>query len=428
VAQRSEARSWVKSAAGKLADRFGISSLFSAAVRSALVSYPIESDKAGALFDQPTASGANVSIGTALKVSAVNACVGVISSTLAALPLHLYRRNGNDKDIAVDHPLYSVLHDSPNDLMTSYELRELMQSHICLRGNSYAAVRRNGAGNVVSIDPLAPDRVAVFENGGKPYYSFTHRDGSREIFNGGELLHVRGLGPDGLMGYSPITLARESIGLAMATEEHGARFFGNGAKPSGVLEAPGNLTPDQVRRLKEEWTNAQTGHNQSSVGVVWGGLKYNPNSMSNEDAQFLDTRKFQVTDIARIFRVPPHKIADLTNATFSNIEHQAIEFVTDCMLPHIVRWEQRMNRVLLTPSERKIYFIKFSIDGLLRGDMKSRYEAYRIGREGGWLSPNDVRDLEDQNRIEGGDGYMQPLNFTRLGAITEPKKERNERL
>lgn len=382
----------------------------------AIPSYPVESDRAGILFAQPTASGTDVNPETSLRVSAVNACVGVISSTLACLPLKLYRRKGNDKEQAVDHPLYPVLHDAPNDLQTSCEFRELMQSHVCLRGNSFARVRRNGAGNVVSLEPLHPDRMTVIENGGKPFYAFTHRDGSREIFNGEELLHIRGLGPDGIMGYSPITLARESIGLSMATEAHGARFFGNGARPGGVLEAPSTLTPQQMKQIREDWQQAHSGQNQSRVGVLFGGMKYNAISMSNEDAQFLETRQFQITDIARIFRVPPHKIGDLSKATFSNIEHQAIEFVTDCMLPHIVRWEQRMNRVLLTPSERREYFVKFSIDGLLRGDLKTRYEAYRIGREGGWLSPNDIRELEEQNRIADGDGYLQPLNFTKLGA------------
>lgn len=390
---------------------------------SSFVSYPVESDRAGILFQQPTASGADVNPETALRVSAVNACVGVISSTLACLPLQLYRRKGEDKEQAVDHPLYPVLHDAPNDLMTSCEFREVMQSHVCLRGNSYARVRRNGAGNVVSLEPLHPDRMTVIENGGKPFYAFTHRDGSREIFNGEELLHIRGLGPDGIMGYSPITLAREAIGLAMATEAHGARFFGNGARPGGVIEAPASLTPAQTKQMRDDWKAAHGGGNQGGVGVLFGGTKYNPISISNEDAQFLETRQFQVSDIARIFRVPPHKIADLSKATFSNIEHQAIEFVTDCMLPHIVRWEQRMNRVLLTPAERREYFVKFSIDGLLRGDLKTRYEAYRIGREGGWLSPNDIRDLEDKNRIKDGDGYLQPLNFTKLGtAPTAPAK------
>jgi HK97 family phage portal protein len=359
---------------------------------------------------------------TALRVTAVYACVGVIASTLACLPIHLYRRTKGGKDIASDHPLDGILHDTPNDLMTSYEFREVMQSHVCLRGNAYARVRRDGAGRVVSIEPLHPDRVTVYEASGKPFYSFTHRDGHRDVMNSDECLHIRGLGPDGIMGYSPITLAREAIGLAVATEAHGSRFFANGARPSGVIESPGSLKPEQIKELKKAWNEAHSGDQQQSVGVLYGGLKYNSISISNEDAQFLETRKFSVTDIARVFRVPPHKIADLSNATFSNIEHQAIEFVTDCMLPHIVRWEQRINRVLLTPAERKSYFVKISVNALTRGDIKSRYESYRIGREGGWLSPNDIRDLEDQNAIDGGDGYLQPLNFTRLGAQPEAKK------
>jgi HK97 family phage portal protein len=390
---------------------------------STIESFHAESDRAGILFQQPTASGVEVNAETAMRVSAVNACVGVISSSLACMPLQLMKRVGKNTEAATEHPLYYLLHDAPNDLQTSIEFRELMQARVCLRGNSYARVSRNGAGVVVQLDPLHPDRIAVFENGGKPFYAYTHRDGSREILNSDEMLHIRGLGPDGLMGYSPITLAREAVGLSMATEAHGARFFGNGARPGGVLEAPSNLSPEQLKKIKTDWEQAHSGKNQNSVGVLFGGMKYNAITMNNDDAQFLETRQFQVTDIARIFRVPPHKIADLSKATFSNIEHQAIEFVTDCMMPHIVRWEQRMNRVLLTPSERRQFFFKFNIDALVRGDLKTRFEAYRVGREGGWMSVNDIRDLEDKNRVEGGDGYLQPLNFTKLGGETLPSGE-----
>lgn len=293
----------------------------------------------------------------------------------------------------------------------------MMQAHLCLRGNAYARVVRTGGGVVSEIDPIHPDRVSVFKRGNVVTYSVQRPEGGgQDILSVDQMLHVRAMGPEGIIGYSPITLARESIGLAIATEKHGAKLFANGARPSGVLETPGPLSKEQLALMRDEWERTHGGvNNANKTAILFGGLKYSGVSMSNEDAQFLETRKFQVTDIARIFRVPPHKIADLSQSTFSNIEHQSIEFVTDCIGPWAKRWEQRMNLTLLTPTERKEYFIELVLDGILRGDITSRYAAYRTGREGGWLSPNDIRDTENMNRIEGGDSYMQPLNFTKLG-------------
>lgn len=376
-----------------------------------------------------SASGISVTPDTALRTAAVLACVSVIAGTIGTLPMRVYRRRPDGgKERAPEHPLYPLLHDAPNDMLTSCEFREMMQAHLCLRGNAYARVARSGGGAVSYLEPLHPDRVSVFRRGMTVTYSVQRQEGSgQDLLQADEILHIRGMGPEGVVGYSPITLARESIGLAIATETHGAKLFANGARPSGVLETAANLTKDQLTKLREEWERQHSGAgNANRTAVLSNGLKYSGVSMSNEDAQFLETRKFQVTDIARIFRVPPHKIADLSQATFSNIEHQSIEFVTDCIRPWAVRWEQRMNQILLTPTERKSYFIELSLDALLRGDMMSRYNAYKVGREASFLSPNDIRDLENMNRIEGGDSYIQPLNFTKLGQFSGPDGDEDD--
>lgn len=391
--------------------------------------HPSKEQNWAGLFGIPaSASGMSVTPETAMRVSAVHACVAVIAGTIATLPLHLYRRTKNGgKERATDHPLYSLLHDAPNELHTSCEFRDMMQAHLCLRGNAYARIIRDGAGRVTSLIPLHPDRVTVYRSGMVVSYLYRPIPGepgdSGEYLAAHEVMHVRGLGPDGILGYSPIALARDAIGLSMATEGHGSKLFANGARPSGVLETPPGITDAQMKAMREHWEKMHAGvENSNRLAVLAGGMKYAGISMSNDEAQFLETRKFQVTDIARIFRVPPHKIADMAAATFSNIEHQSIEFVTDCIRPHAVRWEQRIAQALLTPNERGIYFAELSLDGLLRGDMKSRYEAYNIGRTGGWLSPNDVRDMENLNRIDQGDTYMQPLNMAPLGSF-QPSKQ-----
>lgn len=349
--------------------------------------------------------------------------MNVIAGTVGTIPLHVYRRTRDGgRERAVDHPLYGLLHDAPNDLLTSCEWREMSQAHLCLRGNAYAEVVRDGAGRVVALRPVHPDRVSIFKRAGGVVYSVQAEEGGQTTYGLDDLLHVRGFGPDGVLGYSPITLARNAIGLAVATENHGAKFFANGAKPSGVLETPTGLTDAQLKTLREHWEKMHGGaENAGKMAILNGGMKYAGVSISNDDAQFLETRKFQIPEIARIFRVPLHKIQDMSGATFSNIEHQAIEFVTDCIRPWAVRWEQRLNRTLLTAAERREYFIEFSLDALMRGDTVSRYNSYRVAREGGWLSSNEIRDLENMNRIDGGDTYLQPLNYTELGNFNAPK-------
>ncbi len=376
-------------------------------------------------FTGGSTAGKNVTERSAMQMTAVYSCVRVLSEAVAGLPLHVYKyRSDGGKEKALDNPLYFLLHDEPNPEMTSFVFRETLMTHLLLWGNAYAQIIRNGKGEVVALYPLMPNRMTVDrDENGRLYYKYYRgcdeaiRSKEYEvILSPYDVLHIPGLGFDGLVGYSPIAMAKNAIGLAIATEEYGAKFFANGAAPSGVLEHPGTLkNPDKVR---ESW-NATFGgsHNANKVAVLEEGMKYTPISISPEQAQFLETRKFQINEIARIFRVPPHMVGDLEKSSFSNIEQQSLEFVKYTLEPWLVRWEQSMVRSLLTPSEKKEYFIKFNVDGLLRGDYASRMSGYATARQNGWMSANDIRELENLDRIpaeEGGDLYLINGNMTKL--------------
>lgn len=357
-------------------------------------------------------AGKNVTERSAMQMTAVYSCVRVLSEAVAGLPLHVYKyRSDGGKEKAIDHSLYRLLHDEPNPEMTSFVFRETLMTHLLLWGNAYAQVIRNGKGEVIALYPLMPNRMTVDrDSSGNLYYKYYR--GSDEairskeyevILSSGDVLHIPGLGFDGLVGYSPIAMAKNAIGLAIATEEFGAKFFANGAAPSGVLEHPGTIKdPSKVR---EAWQSQFGGSsNSGKVAVLEEGMKYTPISISPEQAQFLETRKFQINEIARIFRVPPHMVGDLEKSSFSNIEQQSLEFVKYTLEPWLVRWEQSMIRSLLTPSEKQEYFIKFNVDGLLRGDYASRMSGYATARQNGWMSANDIRELENLDRIPAEDG------------------------
>ena len=374
-----------------------------------------------------TSSGTSVTQRSSMQLTAVYCCVRVLAEAVAGLPLITYRY-GKDvaKERATNHPLYLLLHDEPNPEMTSFSFRETQMTHLLLYGNAYAQIIRNGKGEVVSLYPLMPDRMKVDrDEQGRIYYEYqkyqdeapTMKTGS-VILRPEDVLHIPGLGFDGLVGYSPIAMAKNAIGMASACEEYGASFFANGANPGAVLEHPGVLKdPEKVRKA---WEEAYGGpHRGNRVAVLEEGMKFTPISISPEQAQFLETRKFQLDEIARIFRIPPHMIGDLEHATFSNIEEQSLEFVQYTLQPWLVRWEQAMQRVLLTPEEKKNYFIRFNVDGLLRGDYASRMQGYATGINNGFMSVNDVRELENLDRIpdeEGGNlylvnGSMVPLKY-----------------
>jgi HK97 family phage portal protein len=369
-----------------------------------------------------SATGINVTQEGALRYSAVFACVRVLAESVASLPLIVYRRTADGKERAPEHPLYRLLHDRPNDYMTSFELRETLQGHLALWGNAYCEIEYNNAGVPIALWPLRPDRMEkVTASGGELFYEYWLPSGSLVKLPGYRVWHNRGLSSDGINGYSPIGLMRQSVALGLAAEEFGARFFGNDARPGGVLQHPGVLGDKALLNLRESWQSRHGGLSRSHrTAILEEGMTYQQIGIPPEDAQFLETRKFQVTEIARMFRVPPHMLADLERATFSNIEHQSIEFVMHTLRPWLVRWEQSIQMRLMPAKDQGSHYAEFLVDGLLRGDVQSRYQAYAVGRQNGWLSANDIRRLENQNPIDDGDVYLIPLNMVPASAASAP--------
>jgi HK97 family phage portal protein len=366
-------------------------------------------------------SGMRVSPESAMQLSAVFSCVRVCAETLGSMPLIIYKRlPDGGKERATDHPLYKVLHNKPNIYQTAMEWVEMMQGHVELRGNGFSLIIPGRKGAIDELIPLHPDRVNVYRlpNGRLRYQVRAWYDGTVQNYAMEEIFHVRGLSSDGMIGMSPIAVQREVIGTALAQQEYAARFFSNDSQPRGVLEHPGKLGDVAYKRIKDSWQESQTGVNRHKAALLEEGLKYQAIGMNNKDSQFLEARQFSRSDIAGFFRVPLHKIGDLSKSAFSNIEQQAIEFVTDNQRPRAVRWEQRISVDLLDPLELgdgNEYFAEFLMDGLLRGDIKSRYDAYSVGRTGGWLSRNDVRRFENLNPIKNGDDYLTPLNMGTTG-------------
>lgn len=385
-----------------------------------------------------SSSGKAVTERSAMQMTAVYSCVRILSEAVAGLPLHFYRyTDDGGKEKAIDHPLYSLLHDEPNPEMTSFIFRETLMTHLLLWGNAYAQIIRNGKNEVIALYPLMPNKMDVSrDKSGQLYYTYVTQPeeahtvkGNIVYLNPSEVLHIPGLGFDGLVGYSPIAMAKNAIGMAVACEEYGAKFFANGAAPGGVLEHPGTIKDPQ--RVRESWQSTFGGSgNSNKVAVLEEGMKYTPIGISPEQAQFLETRKFQINEIARIFRVPPHMVGDLEKSSFSNIEQQSLEFVKYTLDPWIVRWEQSIRRALLSSEEKQKYFVKFNLEGLLRGDYQSRMNGYAIGRQNGWMSANDIRELENQDRIpaeEGGDLYLVNGNMLPIKTIIERNdKSENE--
>ena len=372
-----------------------------------------------------TTSGKPVNEHTAMQMTAVYSCVSILAEAVAGLPLHLYKYTASGgKEKALSHPLYFLLHDEPNPEMSSFVFRETLMTHLLLWGNAYAQIIRNGKGEVIALYPLMPNRMSVDrDSSGALYYTYTRYSDEAPTMNGmtvtlrsSDVLHIPGLGFDGLVGYSPIAMAKNAIGMAIACEEYGAKFFANGAAPGGVLEHPGTIKDPQ--KVRDSWNAAYQGSSNSHrVAVLEEGMKYQPIGISPEQAQFLETRKFQINEIARIFRVPPHMVGDLEKSSFSNIEQQSLEFVKYTLDPWVIRWEQAISRALLRPDEKKLYFAKFNVDGLLRGDYVSRMNGYATARQNGWMSANDIRELENLDRIPpelGGDLYLINGNMTKL--------------
>lgn len=373
-----------------------------------------------------TTSGKPVNETTAMQTTAVYACVRILSEAIASLPVHVYQyKDGGEKEMVIDHPLYQVLHDEPNPEMTSFVFRETLMSHLLIWGNAYAQIIRDGAGRVLGLYPLLPNKMDVQrDDKGEIYYVYSRSSDENPNFKEygdiklqkEDVLHIPGLGFDGLIGYSPIAMAKNAVGMTLACEEYGASFFANGANPGGVLEHPGVLKdPSKVR---DSWNAVYRGtSNAHKIAVLEEGMKYQQVGIPPEEAQFLETRKFQINEIARLYRIPPHMVGDLEKSSFSNIEQQSLEFVKYTLDPWVIRWEQSLQKALLLPGEKGKYFIKLNVDGLMRGDYQSRMNGYSIGRQNGWLSANDIREMEDMNPIpdeDGGNLYLINGNLCKL--------------
>lgn len=372
-------------------------------------------------------SGETVNEKSAMQIATVYACVRLLAESVAGLPLHLYKytdSTGRDKVRAMEHPLYKLLYRQPNPEMTSFSFFETLMTHLLLYGNAYAQIIRDGRNGIISLYPLLPENVEVDrDENGRIYYIYhaytDEKPGERDkdiFFRADEIFHVPGLGFNGLVGFSPIAMMKNSLGTTLAVEKYGSSFFRNGAQPSGVLEHPGVLkNPEKIR---ENWSDVYGGANNAhKVAVLEEGMSYKAISLPPEDSQFLSTRQFGVNEICRIFRVPPHLVQDLEHATFSNIEHQSIDFVVHTLTPWLVRFEQAIVKDLLLGPEQDEYFPKFNVDGLLRGDYQSRMQGYATGISNGFLSPNDIRRLENMNLIpaeKGGDDYYLNGGYVKL--------------
>ena len=350
---------------------------------------------------------------TALTYGAVFACIRIISESVAMLPLLTYRRRSDGgKERAADHPAYALLHDEPNPELTPFEFRELITSHVASWGNGYAEIEWSRGGRPLALWPLNPAKMKPERKNGTLRYAYELPSGQTATLPSYRVLHIRGLGKNGIVGYSPVRLAMQAIGLGLGTEEYGARFFGNGARPGGVLKHPGKLSDTAYERLKKSFTDAHEGlSNAHRLKILEEGLDYQSVGIPPEEAQFLETRKFQVTEIARWWRIPPHMLADLERSTFSNIEEMGLEFVIYTLQPWLVRTEQAYARSLLTTAERRDYLIEHLVEGLLRGNTQARGQYYATAITNGWLSRNEVRIIENMNPYPGGDNYLVPLNM-----------------
>jgi len=379
-------------------------------------------------YSGPSSAGAFVNEQTAMQTAAVHACVRVIAEAVASLPLNVYRYEDRATRTVPDHPLFMLLKNAPNPEMTSFSFREALMTHLLLHGNAYAQIIRNGSGRVEALYPLLPDKMDVSRgSSGEIYYTYwrdrdennSGGDGEVVTLRKDQVLHIPGLSFNGLVGLSPIALARNSIGIAAATEEYGAAFFKNGATPGGLLEVPTSIK--DPTKIRETWDTVYKGANNASrIAVMSDGMKFHVVSVPPNEAQFLETRKFQLAEIARIFRVPLHMVGDLDKSSFSNIEQQSMEFVKYTLEPWVVRWEQALWQALLLPGEQQTHFIKFNLDGLLRGDYETRMNGYATGIQNGFLCPNDIRRLENHNEIpfdEGGDNFMVNGSMVKLSEV-----------
>lgn len=365
------------------------------------------------LTDSLEQSGLDVSGDGAMRLSAVYSCVRVLSESIASLPLLLYERGEEErKTVAREHPLYPLLHESPNNWQTAFEFYEMIMGHLCLRGNAYSFLEKNGTGEILRIVPIHPDRIKIrMKDNKKQVLEYLYQDtaeGEERVFPAEKIWHIRGLSSDGFVGVNPIELSRGVINLTAEAERHGYTYFKNGARTSGFIKHPGRLS-DPARARLQNSTADMAGADKFKVFVLEEGLDWQQISLSNEDSQYLESRNFQTQEIARIFRVPPVLIGHPDkSATYASVEQFMISFVQHTIRPWVVRIEQSINKNLLSEADQEKFFSKFKVEGLLRGDTRTRYQAYSLARQARWMSVNEIRALEDMDPIEGGDEYENP--------------------
>ena len=372
------------------------------------------------LIGAQSSAGMNVNEYTALTYSAIYCAISLISGTIATLPLRLIKEKGKKRHNATEKPLYHVLHTKANPYMTAMTLREVLTAHALGWGNGYAEIVRNSLGDVMRLWPITPNRVKPKIKDDELVYEITV-DGEIMVLPRSQVLHVPGLGFDGFMGYSVVSLARESVGMGLAMEKFGASFFGQGAHPGIAVTHPGKLSEGAYKNLSGELSTKYAGLGKAHrLMLLEEGMKFEKVGISQEDSQFLESRVFQVQEVARWFGLPPHKLKEMTKSSFSNIESEQISFVTESILPWLVRFEQNYNLQLLTDREvQQGFYFKHSVEGLLRGDSKSRGEFYRTMWSIGAITQNEIRGLEDMDPVDGGDELFVPLNVTPLSRVNE---------
>lgn len=346
-------------------------------------------------------------------------CIQTISEALASVPLKVYKRTeAGGSEQADDHPLYGVLHDVMSPSLTAFEGREWLIASILMHGNAYARIDRNGRGQVTALHPLVAGSVTVeLLKSGRLRYKHAKPDGGTETFLQEEILHLRYRTADGVLGMSPIQIAASTFGLATAQQEQAGAQAENAFRPAGALTFPDKLSGTGKEDLIDKFKARVVGSLKANeVLVLDGGAKFETFQFSAKDSEFLESRRLSNQDICTVFGVPPSVAGILTDANYSSISEEARALVQRCLAPMAKRIEMSMNMALLTPESRKTFFIEHDLSGLLRGDLATRYTAYRIGREGGWLSANEIRRFENMSAIPDGDSYVQPLNYGLIGA------------
>ena len=377
-------------------------------------------------------SGESVNEASAMKLAAVYAAIGVLSRSLGQLPLHVMRRLDGKVTRGTDHPLYYILHDEPNKWQTSYDWRETSMYHVSGWGNSYNYINRDRKGEIKSLEIIRPWEAGLIETGSQRYvYSVSNDDLGLKSVQLDDMLHIKALGSCGKTGISPIRQCSESFALGLATQKYGNKFFGGGGRPTAIVGTKGILNKESWGFLKTAWDTAKNKlrDEDNNTLLLPADIEYKQLTIAPEDAQFLETRKFSRSEIAGIYNVPAHMVNDLEHATFSNISEQAIQFVRHTMMPWIVKYEQEYNRKLFTRAERAAgYYVKFNLNGLLRGTAKDRAELYSKAIRDGWMNRNEVRSLEEMNQADGLNEFILSADLQPPTSEPEPspKEKPNE--